>query len=245
MLEFLQIIVIVGLIVITITQTQKNIKRNNNSYTDYIDQVLILAVYVMKSDQKIQKNEVRFIQGFLAREYEPDEVQGFLRKLNYIKDKTYNINKVLQFVREHENMSTRIQILHLLVRIAVIDQYVTNNEFKALITMTKGLGLSATQLNSMLAMYSYVTENQHQQRQQQSQSTYRSTSSKSEQAYAILEIEKTATADEIKKSYRKLVKIHHPDKVAHLGESEMKSAKVKFQKIQESYEYLKQEKGFN
>ena len=38
-------------------------------------------------------------------------------------------------------------------------------------------------------------------------------------AYKILELEKSATDQQVKKSYRDLAKKHHPDKVQHLGRS--------------------------
>jgi DnaJ-class molecular chaperone len=47
--------------------------------------------------------------------------------------------------------------------------------------------------------------------------------------YEILQIEKTATQDQIKQSYKRLAKIHHPDRG---GDKEM------FQKIQMAYETL-------
>ena len=51
--------------------------------------------------------------------------------------------------------------------------------------------------------------------------------------YDILEVSETASTDEIKKAYRKLSMIHHPDKNGNSQEST-----EKFQKISEAYEVL-------
>ncbi len=51
--------------------------------------------------------------------------------------------------------------------------------------------------------------------------------------YEILEVSETATIDEIKKSYRKLSMMYHPDKNKNNPE-----ATAKFQKISEAYETL-------
>lgn len=55
----------------------------------------------------------------------------------------------------------------------------------------------------------------------------------SETFYTILEVAETATIDEIKKSYRRLSMLYHPDKNKNNPE-----ATAKFQKISEAYETL-------
>ena len=62
--------------------------------------------------------------------------------------------------------------------------------------------------------------------------------------YKILGISAEATDDEIKKAYRKLAVLHHPDKVASEPEAVQKSAKEQFQKIQQAYEQIKKNRGF-
>ncbi len=58
-----------------------------------------------------------------------------------------------------------------------------------------------------------------------------------EDYYKLLEIEKTASADDIKKAYRKMAKKYHPD--TNQGD---KNAEEKFKEINEAYEVLKDEK---
>ena len=66
----------------------------------------------------------------------------------------------------------------------------------------------------------------------------------SDNAYKILEIDKTATDDEIKKAYRNMAKKYHPDKVIHLGKEHQKGAEEKFRQVQEAYEQLQKERAF-
>ncbi|KAL4251715.1 DnaJ domain-containing protein [Abortiporus biennis] len=61
--------------------------------------------------------------------------------------------------------------------------------------------------------------------------------------YAVLGLSnKSATQDEIKKSYRKLALIHHPDKHATAGEAAKADASLKFQQIGFAFSVLSDEK---
>jgi len=64
--------------------------------------------------------------------------------------------------------------------------------------------------------------------------------------YAILGCKKDSSVDEIKKSYRKLVKENHPDGLRARGQPEefRAIAAEKFRAIQEAYEVIKERRGF-
>ena len=61
--------------------------------------------------------------------------------------------------------------------------------------------------------------------------------------YKILEVDRNATPDEIKKAYRQMALKYHPDKVLDLGEEYQHAAKEKFQKVQDAYERIKKDRG--
>lgn len=56
--------------------------------------------------------------------------------------------------------------------------------------------------------------------------------------YSILGVNKDATADEIKSSFRKLSLLYHPDRQVGKSESEKKDAEEKFKEINEAYTVL-------
>jgi DnaJ like chaperone protein len=68
-----------------------------------------------------------------------------------------------------------------------------------------------------------------------------------EMAYRVLEVEATATNDEIVKAYRRQLSRHHPDKLKANGlpESMVEHAKERTQQIIEAYELIKERRGIN
>jgi len=116
-----------------------------------------------------------------------------------------------------------------LIKITTIDGFLSNKELKALKEICKGIGLNYGILKSLLGSHSFITEKQRQQhtKQQQSKtnSNYyqkqktRTAKTKLQLCYSILGLSDGSSFAEIKKAYRKMVLLYHPDKVQHLDEA--------------------------
>ena len=63
--------------------------------------------------------------------------------------------------------------------------------------------------------------------------------------YELLGLDKTASADEIKKAYRKMANKYHPDKVMHLGEEMQNLAEEKFKAVNDAYHQIKKDRGIS
>ena len=60
---------------------------------------------------------------------------------------------------------------------------------------------------------------------------------------AVFVLRSCATDEEVRKAYRKMAIMYHPDKVATLGEDVQKAAEEKFKAISQAYEAICKERG--
>lgn len=210
--------------------TVKTENGNSSSYRtaatpstgDFAVSLLVLSAAVMKSDGKTLKSELDYVKKFLVHQFGEMHVQQQIQMLKEILLQEIPLRDVCLQIRQYMPHSERLQLIHYLFGISKADGHVHELELQTISTIATYLGISAADFNSLKAMY------------------FKDTNSD----YKILEIEPSATDDEVKKAYRKMAVKFHPDKVASLGEEVQKAAKEKFQKVQEAYENIKKQRGF-
>ena len=140
-------------------------------------------------------------------------------------------------IQRHMDHPSRLQLLHYLFGIAAADGFVSPAEVTEIRKMAGYLHISRRDYDAAEAMFSgYNQRSSHQKANFNGYST--------ESTYKILDIDKSATNDEIKKAYRKMAKKYHPDKIQHLGETHVKAGEEKFKKIKDAYEQLQTERSF-
>ncbi len=77
-----------------------------------------------------------------------------------------------------------------------------------------------------------------QQKYSQNKGSRTDGNTRADDPYAFLGIRRSASQEEIKKAYRKLVLQYHPDKVAHLGDEFKALAEERFKQIQQAYQEI-------
>ena len=117
--------------------------------------------------------------------------------------------------------SSRLQLLHLLFGVSASDTKIHPSELNLIEKISGYLGISSNDFLSIRNMFIPETDS----------------------AYKILEIDPSASNDEVKKAYRTMAMKYHPDKVSHLGEDFRKTADEKFKKVNEAYEKIKKERN--
>ena len=193
------------------------------SSKDFEINLLALASLVIKADGKVTQNELDFVRRYFVSAYGKNRANEVFKIFNQnVKNKGISVSKISRLFNLALNYESRLQVIHFLFGIAKADGNISELEIKKLLEFSNLFKLSYADFLSIKAMFVQETDN----------------------AYKILELKKTATNDQIKKSYRELAKKHHPDKVQHLGDAYVKAAQDKFQQIQKAYQNIKNERGF-
>jgi DnaJ like chaperone protein len=185
--------------------------------------LLVLVAAVMKADGKVLKSELDFVKKYFIQSFGEESAIEALKMLRDILNQNIPVQSVGMQIKQNMDYSSRLQLLHLLFGVALADGKVDISELNTIASISGYMGVSSKDFESIKSMFVADVDS----------------------SYKILEIEKTATDDEVKKAYRKMAVKFHPDKVSHLGEDFQKKAKEKFQKVNEAYEQIKKERGIN
>jgi DnaJ like chaperone protein len=214
--------------------TQQRGQRTNRQAGDFGMSLIILSAAVMKADNKIMRSELDFVKAYMVRQFGEAQTKELVSALKEVLKQPIPTRQVCMQIRANMVHPQRLQLLHYLFGVAHADGKAHTAELHVLNTMARYLGISQKDFYSINAMFGGG-------QYQGTGRTPRQPSAAS--AYAILEIDKSASDDEVKKAYRKMAKKYHPDKVASLGPEFQKAAKEKFQKVQQAYETVKKARG--
>jgi DnaJ like chaperone protein len=183
--------------------------------------LLVLIAAVMKADGKVVKSELDYVKQFFIRQFGQENAKEALVMLRDLLKQEIPLRDVCTQINRNMDYASRLQLTHLLFGVANADNKLHPSELKLIETISGYLGISSSDYISMKNMFIPETDS----------------------AYKILEIESTASNDELKKAYRKMALKYHPDKVSHLGEDFRKTADDKFKKVNEAYEKIKKERN--
>ncbi len=204
-------------------QTQSTYNRRTTE-SDFKASLLVMIACVMKADGRVQKPELVVVKRFLVTNFGEDGALEALQILKKLLEQPINEVAVAQQISMYMNYSAKLQLVRLLFDIAYADGEVNAAELNVIRRISNIFNISSIEFDSLKAPYiKHIDQNW---------------------AYKALEIEPAASAEEIKKAYRRMAMKYHPDKVVNLGEDIKKSATEKFRAVNEAYEYLKKQRSF-
>lgn len=189
---------------------------------DFELNLLSLASLVIKADGQVSQTEMDYVRTYFVRAYGKERANATFRTFNeVIKDREISAQRIGLYLQQRTKYEVRLQILHFLFSIAQADGSISTSEVSELQSIAGFLALNNRDFESIKAMFFKSADN----------------------AYKILEIEKSATDAEVKKAFRTMAKKYHPDKLQHMDEAYRNGAQDKFTKVQEAYEQIQKERG--
>jgi len=190
---------------------------------DFELHLLSLSAIVIRSDGKVSQQEMDYVRMYFVQSYGKERANAIFRTFNEVVNKReMNAARIAQFLAQRTQYAARLQIVHFLFSIANADGHVSSAEANKIKEIAGYLRLGAKDFESIMAMFFKTTDD----------------------AYKILEIDKSATDAEVKKAFRTMAKKYHPDKIQNMDEAYIKGAEEKFRKVQEAYEKIQKERGF-
>jgi DnaJ like chaperone protein len=188
---------------------------------DFGASLLVLVAAVMKADGKVLKSELEYVKHFFNKQFGSKRTQQHMLSLRELLKKEIPLPEVCLQIKTYTKYPARLQLIHLLFGVAAVDDHIDESEIRIIEQIASYLGIRKADYASIKAMFLKEVDGD----------------------YKILEIDKNATDEELKKAYRKMAVKYHPDKVSHMGEEYKESAKQKFQKMKDAYVSIKKQRG--
>ncbi len=199
-----------------------DLTRQQVSPADFELKLLSLCSLVIKADGQVSQRELDFVRQYFLSTYGKEKANAIFRTFNeVIKKGEISAPEICSYLNQRTRYEVRLQLLHFLFSIAQADGSVRPAEIDKISEIAGYLRVGQNDFESIKAMFIKSANN----------------------AYKILEIEKTATDEEVKKAYRNMAKKYHPDRVNTENEAIKKGAEEKFKQVQKAYEEIQGERG--
>lgn len=198
--------------------------RQSVSPADFELNLLSLCSIIIKADGQVSQRELDYVRQYFLSTYGKEKANAIFRTFNeVIKKREVSAQRICTYMVQRTRYEVRLQLLHFLFGIAQADGQVSQAETSKLREIAGYLRVGMHDFESIMAMFIKSADN----------------------AYKILEIERSATDEEVKKAYRTMAKKYHPDRVVTEDKAIQKGAEEKFKEVQKAYETIQKERGMS
>lgn len=202
-----------------------------------LEAYLSLGALMILLDYKSSKGKTQYINEYFNR-YFPKSNYNFGDSLLFSMRYPIKVETVCAWFNQHlTEEGKKAQVIYFLTGLAMLNGKLGQQEKKYLIRINELLHLKESNLNRIIATY----EAYHKMRAEQKEPEIRKRVDLSSEYKRTLGVPENASYEEIKKAYKKLVKLHHPDVFVGASEAEKKLAADQFVQIHHAYEKLMQE----
>jgi len=216
---------------------------SNRTRDSFFSAMFSTLGHISKADGRVTKAEIAAAELLMRRlQLSEEERQRAIKFFQAGKERDFDFEATLREFSRNSMLrhELRIMFIELLIEAALSDGSLSQAEQAILMRACTVLHIPANVFSAMLRArqgggnYSYSGQQQSANRGQSLQ-----------QSYASLGIKADASAQEIKRAYRKLVSQYHPDKLVSQGlpEEMMEMSKKRVREINAAYDKIKASRG--
>ena len=221
-----------------------------------------LMGYIAKADGRVSEQEINAARAIMDHlQFSTEQRQIAIQHFTQGKQAEFMVGSAVATLQQlcFKHPALLQQVLEFLLNIAYADGHLAPQTHQHLLSITDQLGLHRLQFETLHTLfraqhaasqtkrngYSDYFSGADQQYYAHNRHATQVVNSLS-QAYAVLGLRRDATTDEIKLAYRRLVKQHHPDKLAsrNVSDTELNRATEKTREITAAYERIREARGF-
>ncbi|MDZ7644812.1 MAG: co-chaperone DjlA [Woeseiaceae bacterium] len=193
--------------------------------------------HLAKADGRVSEDEIRAARALMHRlGLGPAEARRAIDWFQAGKAASFPLANAVATVRRNSgrNEEWRRLFLRLLLEVALAKGSLHQRERRLLWTISSSLGVGRVELTQLEAML-------RAQRSFRRSPQGDADAERLDKAYRTLGVSRSATNDEIKKAYRRLINRAHPDKLSgpDVGQDAIKAAGERTRDIRSAYEMLK------
>jgi len=203
--------------------------------------LIALMAKVAKADGNVCELEAELLSNIftdISLVFENDkEIRVQLKEI-YAQEKE-SFSNTIEIAKKYHKLTKsdyqkRLRVMEYLLNLAFIDGEFSKTEYMIIEDIANAIEIKQNDLQSLIGRFeAYINSKRNQSKMDL------------KKAYETLEIDETATNEELKKQYRKLVKQYHPDVITGQGadQATIDKATNKLQEINEAHETIKQKRG--
>ncbi|AEA45399.1 DnaJ domain-containing protein [Fluviicola taffensis] len=208
-----------GMIPKNFKPTQKNI----------LELFIAASGAIVRRDMDSHYLKFSFIDKYLKANFE-DIYYNAAASYNYSMRHVVKIDSLASWSNKYLSKEWKIKLINFLAGIAAYDGGINDDEQRHLLVLMTKMNLELIDFEPIYA--------EKLTRKNERIYTNESSYSKLDFFYKILGLEKTASIDEVKAAYRRLVKLTHPDRFVNESPEIQKHMSEKFREVQTAYEFI-------
>lgn len=188
--------------------------------------------HIAKADGHVTADEISTARNIMAQmQLSEEQKKAAIKLFDEGKRDDFPLQQIVeQFRQECQRRRNLVQMfIEIQLATAMADGVLHSAEHQAIETIASILGFSHNELEHLIHLATGAAQQQH-------------GGFSLDEAYAILNVSKNSSNADVKKSYRRLMSQHHPDKLVSKGlpEEMIKLATEKTQEIRKAYDMIKQ-----